>query len=83
MQENGAWQQNNGYGYGQAPQVYPSQDYKMPMAGGGYANAPPAPQGPHTLSSTPAPAPTGYGPQEMYSGPVHAPTELPVQVYGR
>lgn len=84
MQENAAWGQQNQYGYGQLPPQqggYPTQDYKMPMAGGVYANSPSQPEGPHMLSSTPAPV--GHVPQEMYGGPVHAPVELPSQGYRR
>ncbi|KIW02858.1 hypothetical protein, variant [Verruconis gallopava] len=78
MQENSAWQQqNNQYGYTHVPQQppYATQDYKMPLAGGGYANPPS--NGPQMMAGTPA----NYGPQELAAAQVHAPVEMPSQPY--
>jgi hypothetical protein len=60
------------------PNQQHTQDYKMPLAGGGYAE----PQGPQILDGTPVALHTG--PSELYGGNVQGPVEMPAQTgYGR
>ena len=94
MADNSAWAaQNAGYqAYqppppGQYPQPPHSQDYKMLLAGGGYADAPVGQQqggmdmGPQHLDGTPV---QPNRPSELYGGTVQGPVEMPAQSgYGR
>ena len=94
MSDASAYNANQGYQayvpppVGQYPQATGphSQDYKMPLAGGGYAEGMPQQGGmgmapPQHLDGTPVEPNRA---SELYGGTVHAPVEMPAQTgYGR